>query len=305
MKEVFDFLKDTYNFFNNNREFITLIVTIIVALISLISTYITRKMLILSSLPSLKIDTKGIHINPDIIEEPHYLNINRVVKDDTRYWFNLIIKITNIGNNIAQNICLDGYVTFIKRHPQGYTTLPIHLPNFYNLIPSVNMEGGYIDTNVCFDNFVAREIIKDFYESYKYEKLFPTLPTSKELRDKRFWHSPKIVINCFYSDIQGNHYCTSQEIYFHMSYDKDNKKVNISLLNMFDMDFQKVRKITKRYREKYFYNIRHLRYTAFDGQKYKKNTLHCYQIVKKKGNDNTTRLRKKISDMFRSLKLKK
>ena len=283
MKEIYEFLKEIYHFINNNREFITLIITIVVALTTLIYTYITRRILILSSQPTIKIDTENISITPDIKKKLNASNVKKSIKDDTRYWFTLNIKITNIGNNPAQNICVDGNVTFIKTHPRGYKTLPIHSPTYYNIIPSVNMENGnFVTSTVCFDNFVARETIKDFYESYKYEKMSPNLPTSKELKDKRFWHSPKITINCFYSDIQGNHYCTSQEHFFHMWYDSDNNKEAIYLLNMHDLNYQKVQRVSKRFREKYFKNSRHLRYTAFDGGKYKKNTLLCYAITKNK-----------------------
>jgi cytochrome bd-type quinol oxidase subunit 2 len=77
------------SFIRENIPLITLLITTVLAITSLFSTLINKKMLTTSSQPTLKIALNGISIYPDIVPEREQVDIGDVL-NDTRYWLNII-----------------------------------------------------------------------------------------------------------------------------------------------------------------------------------------------------------------------
>ena len=273
---------------SENVTILTLFATWALAVITIFYTFINRKMLQLSSQPTVKIEAKDITIFPDIKDDINLSDVENIVDNKIRYWVSLNLKISNIGNNPAQNICVDANVNFKKRKPLNNKELPIHMPTFIDFLPpqSDNSNFSEKEVNLSFDNFVARELIKDFFEGRKDPPGSPFLVNNKEMKDLDLWPSPKIIVRCLYSDIQGQNYSSEIRLFFHIYKDSDEKKLKIYLLNMNELNFIGIKRVSKRYREKYLKNTRSLRYTAFDGEKYHKDELILLKAVRNKDSSN-------------------
>lgn len=259
-----------------NISLITLAITSVLAVTSLASTAISQKTLKISSQPTLKIVLNGISLYPDIVLEKEPFNVETIINDSVRYYINIDLELINIGNCPAQEIYIDGNVEFIKRKPLGHKYLPVHLYTFMDFLSpfAENSSFSKKKTHVCFDNFVAREMIKDFYEGRNNHHGTPFLPGPKEMKDPYFWASPKINIKCLYSDIQKNYYCSELQTFFHIWKDPDDgNKLKIYLLNSNELSFLGIKRISFNQLQKHFKKNRHLRYTAFDGKSYKKDDL--------------------------------
>lgn len=279
----------------DNIQIITIILTfilavaaIISAMIAIISARTTRKLLLLNSQPSINIDILDIELFPEISFDDKF-NIENIFRENSkRYCVSLKVKLSNTGNNIAQRLCLDGGVYFNTIKPCKQEFLPIHLPEYINILAPYkdNEKESKISTSVRFDNYIAKQIILDFYETRKKGRGSPFLPFEHEMKKTHEYPSPRLLVNCYYSDIQGTEYCSSQFVYFHMYSDKKDKNIKLYLLNMGDLEFVKIRRISGKKRVKIFQNLRHLRYTAFDGKIYRKNDrLVLYKSTKQSSND--------------------
>ncbi|MDD5222397.1 MAG: hypothetical protein PHE84_00270 [bacterium] len=267
------------NWVNSKASLLALIATFILAIITLIYTIITRKILMLSSQPTIKIEPNAIRISPDIKHdiksELENSNIDSILDDKKRYSIYLDVTLNNIGNNPAQNIYIDSHVFFKKRRQFGKNTLPIHLPEFISFIPpfTENNEKSQIKITLAYDGFLAKEIIKDFFGS-RNNYGFPWLSFSNEMKSSILWPSPRIKIKCFYSDIQNRHYCSEHSLFFHIFWDPDIRKLGIYLLrNLEELSFFGIENISRISIRKHFKKQRSLRYTSFYGQKFKRNEL--------------------------------
>jgi hypothetical protein len=269
---------------SENVTILTLFATWTLAVITMLYTFINRKMLQLSSQPTVKIEAKDITISPDIKNDTNLSDIENIVDNKERFWVSFNLEILNIGNNPAQNICIDANVNFKKRKPLDYKELPIHLPTFIDFLPPQSGNDIFSEkkVNISFDNFVARELIKDFFEGRKDWPGSPLLVNDNEMKDLDLWPSPKITVRCLYSDIQGQNYCSEIQLFFHIYKDSDEKKLKIYLLNMGELNFIGIKRVSKRYREKYLKNTRSLRYTAFFGEKHHKNELILLKAIRNK-----------------------
>jgi hypothetical protein len=182
----------------------------------------------------------------------------------------------NIGNSPVQEIYVDAEVEFKTRKPLGNKYLPIHHYVFIDFLSPSTENSNYSkrETIVSFDNFVAREIITDFFEGRTNYNGGPFLPNQKEMKDSSLWSSPKIKIECLYSDIQKNYYCSEMQLFFHIYKDPtDGNKLKLNLLNDSEINFLGFSKISSKKMQKHFKINRHLRYTAFFGESFEKNEL--------------------------------
>lgn len=236
-----------------------LVITSLVAIATLVSTIVTREMLKLSSKPFIKIRAVGIKIVPSIYSIDNHIDLK-----DTRVAIKIPIELSNIGSNPAQNICIDGEVFFKNTKPANYESLPIHLPIYLNILEKNNSNEAQMKVEVNFDNYIAKVILADYLK--KQTDGIPYLPTQKELKSKRLWHSPKIVIKCYYTDIRNQNYCSELDLFFHAYTAKEEGKLETYLLNMFDFNYVRIRMITNSKRNKEIDSIRSKRLTSFDGE---------------------------------------
>ena len=257
-----------------NVTLLTLLVTTVLMVITLVATLITRKMLKLSSRPTIKIYPKTISIYPDISSDIDLTKSSDILKDK-RHCISIECELSNIGNNPAQNIYLDAEVQFKAIKPLGYNCLPIHLPEFIPFLEPENTKDKDHSHKfrIRFDNFVSHVMIKDFFTLRNSFKGLAFLPSKKEIDDPNLWPSPRIIIKCFYADIQGQNYLSSLQSFFHVWKDSENSKYDIYLMNFQEIDFIGIKKISRRYRIKHVEGNRHLRYSAFYGEKHTKNEV--------------------------------
>ena len=249
-------------------------VTTVLMVITLVATLITRKMLKLSSRPTIKIYPKSISIYPDISSDIDIAKSSDTLRDK-RHCISMECELSNIGNNPAQNIYLDAEVQFKANRPLGYNSLPIHLPEFIPFLEPGNLKDKDHSRNfqIRFDNFVAHVIIKDFFTLRNSFKGIAFLPSKKEIDNPDLWPSPRIIIKCFYTDIQGQNYLSTVQTFFHVWKDPENSKYDIYLMNFREIDFIGIKQISRRYRNKHVEDNRHLRYSAFYGEKHAKNEV--------------------------------
>jgi hypothetical protein len=268
------------NWISNNIAALTLIVTSILTIITLFYTLITRKMLRLASQPTITIRPKKVSIHPDI---PDIIKISDSNDElgEARYCITFELDLANIGNQPAQNIYIDAEAYFKTNSPLGEQSLPVHSPEFVTFLAPNSRENDK-ETNVSarFDNFVARELIRDFFIGRKNMEGFPFLPSRIEMEKKRLWPSAKIIIRCLYSDIQGQNYLSQLQLFFHLWRDSDLKKLNIYVLNMQDIQFIEIKPISKRFRERYIKNKRYKRYMSFDGEEHSKSDLLLLSMIR-------------------------
>ncbi|MHA2309245.1 MAG: AlbA family DNA-binding domain-containing protein, partial [Candidatus Heimdallarchaeaceae archaeon] len=119
--------------------------------------------------PIIRIAPEEISIHPSIKIDKKPFEINKYLKEEERYAIKIPIKLANIGNIPAQNVIVDAEIHFAKRRPCNSDSLPIHLYQFIDFLPPISilkeMNGG--NYHVIFDNFIAKEIILDFFENRK------------------------------------------------------------------------------------------------------------------------------------------
>ena len=258
---------------SKNITVLTLLVTIALMIITLVYTLITRKMLQLSSQPTVRIKTKKISLVPDIPTSVHIGDINDALENE-RYCITVDFELANVGSHPAQNIYFDAQVDFKERTPLGEESLPVHLPEFIDFIsPQTGANTEKINVSARFDNFLAREVVRDFFKGRSNFNGLAFLPSTREIQDKSLWPSPKLLIKCFYADIQGQNYVSELQLFFHIWKDTDNKILGINLLNMQEHEFVGIKKVSKRFRESHIKNSRHLRYSSFSGEKYEKKDI--------------------------------
>lgn len=260
------------NWISNNMSLMTLIITAILTIITLFYTLITRRMLRLTSQPTITIRTNNVSIIPDI-PDTAIINGNEDSLGKERYCVAFEIDLTNIGNHPAQNIYVDAEVHFKVNRPLGKKALPVHLPEFVSFLAPLSNDIKTASVSARFDNFVARELIRDFFIGRRNLEGSPFLPSKAEMKNPKLWSSPKIIIRCFYSDIQGHNYLSEQQLFFHIWKDSEHGKLSISLLNMAELQFVGIKPVSKRFREHSIKNNRHKRYMAFDGGNYSKKDL--------------------------------
>ncbi|MFH1293775.1 MAG: hypothetical protein ABIJ44_06550, partial [Pseudomonadota bacterium] len=94
------------NWISNNISLMTLIVTAILTIITFLYTLITRRMLRLTSQPTITIRSKNVSISPDI-PDTALIDGNDDSLGKERYCVAFEIDLTNIGNQPAQNIYVD------------------------------------------------------------------------------------------------------------------------------------------------------------------------------------------------------
>jgi hypothetical protein len=261
------------NWISNNIALMTLFITAALTIITSFYTLITRRMLRLATQPTITIRSKNVSITPDIPDDT-LINESEDSLGKERYCVAFELDLTNIGNQPAQNIYVDAEVHFKVNRPLGNKSLPVHLPNFVSfLAPQSNKSDKTTSTSARFDNFVARELILDFFRGRRGMEGFPFLPSRAEMENQKLWPSPKVIIRCFYSDIQGQNYLSELQLFFHIWKDSEHGKLDIYLLNMQELEFVGIRPVSKRFRERHINNNRHKRYMSFDGEKYSKKDL--------------------------------
>jgi hypothetical protein len=260
------------NWISNNISFMTLIVTALLAIITLLYTLITRRMLRLASQPTITIRSKNVSITPDI-PDTAIIHGNEDSLGKERYCVAFEIDLKNIGNQPAQNIYIDAEVHFKVNRPLGNKALPVHLPEFISFLAPQSNDDKTASVFARFDNFVARELIRDFFEGRRNMEGSPFLPSRDEMGNPKLWPSPKVILRCFYSDIQGHNYISELQLFFHIWKDSKHKKMDIYLLNMQELEFVGIKQVSKRFREHYIKKNRHKRYMSFDGEKYSKKDL--------------------------------
>ena len=269
------------NWISNNISLMTLIVTAILTIITFLYTLITRRMLRLTSQPTITIRSKNVSISMDI-PDTALINGNDDFLGKERYCVAFEIDLTNIGNQPAQNIYVDADVHFKENRPLGKKALPVHLPEFISFLAPQTNDDKTASVSVRFDNFVARELIRDFFKGRRNMDGSPFLPSRAEMESPKLWPSPKVIIRCFYSDIQGHNYLSEQLLFFHIWKDSEHGKLGIYRLNMQELQFVGIKPVSKRFREHYIKNNRHKRYISFYGEKYSKKDLLL--LAAKRGN---------------------
>jgi hypothetical protein len=268
-----------FEWITNNIGLISVLLTSILALaaissaiIAIISASSTRKLILLNAQPMIRIDIEDIEIFPNITVENMEALEEYIKNTDERVAISLNIKLSNIGNQLAQSVYLDGGVNFHILKPYNHNFLPIHLPQFEDIIPKYNTEDSstLFRMMISYDNYLAKQILLDFIELKKKHYGLPFLPTENETAKSKEWVSPKLSIKCYYSDILGTRYEASKVLFFHM-YLGDDKQIHLYKLSMAELDFTKTKRISVKTLENTMKNLVHLRYTSFDGKKYKKN----------------------------------
>lgn len=260
------------NWLSNNISLLTLIVTAILTVTTFLYTLITRRMLRLASQPTITIRSKNVSISPDITDTAS-ISGNDDSLGKERYCVAFEIELTNIGNQPAQNIYVDAEVYFKENRPLGNKALPVHLPEFISFLAPQSKDDKATIISARFDNFVARELIRDFFKGRHSLEGLPFLPSRAEMENPKLWPSPKVIIRCFYSDIQGHNYLSEQLLFFHIWKDNEHGKLDIYLLNMQELQFVGIKPVSKTFREHYIKNNRHKRYMSFDGEFYSKKEL--------------------------------
>ncbi len=245
-----------------------LVVTFLVAIATFISTYLTYYTINLSARPTLKIEATAISLSPDISVDTNKI---LTLDENRRYTINIKLIISNIGSNPAQDISVDGEAFFKNQTPFGYKSLPVHLPEHINILAPKSVDQKEVQTSVHFDNFVAREILIDHFNNTS--KGMAILPYRNEITDRKIWPSPKLRIKCYYSDIQNNYYKSEIDLFFHAYVSTETSRIEIHLLNMFDLNFAKVRKISRFARTRSLFKVRHKRHISFFGTAYPKDDL--------------------------------
>jgi glycosyltransferase involved in cell wall biosynthesis len=271
----------------NNVAALTLLTTLLLILITLYYTILNRRMLEVSSRPCVLIDPKKISLAPDINIKCNTEALEEDLKEQ-RIWFNIDVDIANLSNSPAQDVFLDAKVHFIVRKPFKHAWLPVDKPKHLSFISSESSsESDNKQTiNICFDNFVVREMLYDFCEGRKQLEGHAVHASHDEIQNKKLWTSPRIVLTCYYKDIQSINYCSEYQFFFHLYFDESESKLKCYILNIEDLGFLGIKKIRSSYRKKHLKKIRHLRYASFWGDKFSKKDLVVLRRAKQPNKTN-------------------
>jgi len=258
----------------NNIAFLTLFATLLLVLITLYYTMLNRRMLEISSRPTVLIEPKEIYLTPDLNSKCNIEALNESI-EGKRLWFHIKLEIANLGISPAQDVFLDAKVHFVVRKPFRNSWLPIDKPKHLSFISSQGVKGASNKKtiDICFDNFVVGEMLKDFCEGRKHLEGHAVLASQKEIQNKNLWPSPRIILTCYYKDIQSINYCSEYQFFFHLYFDEFESKIKCYILNMKDLGFLGVKKIRAGMRYRYLKQTRHLRYVSFWGKKFSKDEL--------------------------------
>lgn len=259
---------------SNNIATLTLFATFLLVLITFYYTMLNRRMLEISSRPTVLLEPKEISLSPDLNCKCE-INALSESLEGKRLWFHIKFEIANLGNSPAQDVFLDAKAHFVSRKPFGNSWLPIDKPRYLSFLSSQGEQGAdkpkTID--ICFDNFVVGEILKDFCEGRRQLEGHAVLASPKEIQNRRLWPSPRIVLTCYYTDIQSISYCSEYQFFFHLYYDESDSKTKCYILNMEDLGFLGIKKIRTSKRHEYLKKTRHLRYISFWGKKFSEDDL--------------------------------
>lgn len=258
----------------NNVASLTLFTAFLLVLTTLYYAMLNRRMLEISSRPTILIEPKEISLTPDLNSKCNIEAFNESI-EGKRFWFYIKLEIANLGNSPAQDIFLDAKVHFVIRKPFKNSWLPIDKPKYLSFLFSQSGEGAsnkkIID--ICFDNFVVGEMLKDFCEGRKHLEGHAVLASQKEIQNKNLWPSPRIILTCYYKDIQSINYCSEYQFFFHLYFDESESKIKCYILNMEDLGFLGIKKIRAGMRYRYLKQTRHFRYVSFWGKKFSKDEL--------------------------------
>jgi len=235
---------------------------------------LNRRMLEISSRPTILIEPEEIYLTPDLNSECTFKAFNESI-EGKRFWFHIKLEIANLSNSPAQDMFIDAKVHFIIRKPFRNSWLPIDKPKHLSFLSSQNDKEAtnkkIID--ICFDNFVVGEMLKDFCEGRKKWEGLAVLASQKEIQNKSLWPSPRIVLTCYYKDIQSINYCSEYQFFFHLWFDESDSKIKCYILNMEDLGFLGIKKISAGKRYRYLKQARYLRYVSFWGKEFSKDEL--------------------------------
>lgn len=269
----------------NNVASLTLFATFILLLITFYYTMLNRRMLEVSSRPTILIEPKEIYLTPDLNSKCNIDVLNNFL-EGKRFWFHIKLEIANLGNSPAQDVFLDAKTYFVTRKPFRNSWLPIDKPKHFSFISSKVDTGDENKKNIviCFDNFVVGEILKDFCEGRKSLEGHAVHATKKEIKNKKLWPSPRIVLTCFYKDIQSINYSSEYQFFFHLWYDDSESKLKCNILDMEEIGFLGIKKISPLKRHRYLNQARHLRYVSFWGKEFSKKELVVLRRTRKNKN---------------------
>lgn len=269
---------------SSNIALVTLIITGLLAVITLEYTLLTRRMLKLASQPTVVIRRKDVSIIPEISDKAA-IGEDSDDLEKGRYCLSFSFELINIGNQPAQNIYFDAEAHFKTNRPLGKKVLPLHLPEFLPFLsPKSNANQEPAIVSAQFHNFVGKELIRDFFKGRRSLEGLAFLPSKAEMKNRALWPSPKILVHCFYSDIQGQHFVSEIELFFHIWRDKDHGKLGVYVLNMQELEFIGIRRVSRRFREAYIKKNRSNRYSSFSGDKYSKGELLLLQKASSSSN---------------------
>ncbi len=231
-------------------------------------------MLEISSRPTILIEPKEIYLTPDFNSKCNIDALNKFI-EGKRLYLHIKLEIANLGNSPAQDIFLDAKAHFVTRKPFRNSWLPIDKPEHFSFMSSQVDKGedNKKKIDIGFDNFVVGEILKDFCEGRKSLEGHAVHATKKEIKNKKLWPSPRIVLTCFYKDIQSINYSSEYQLFFHLWHDESESKMKCYILKMEDLGFLGIKKISSSMRHRYLKQTRHLRYVSFWGKEFSKKEL--------------------------------
>lgn len=237
-----------------------------------------------SAQPILRLVPGEVYLHPQIDLNEDLKGFGFTLKDNERYSIIFPLKVINIGSLPAQNIIVDAEVRFKQRRPLGNKSLPVHRYTFIDFLSpeSITLERSEEEVTIAFDNFVAKEIVLDFFEGRAGWSGFPSLPSTEEMQDSKLWPSPSFEIRCLYSDTHGQNYCSEIQRFIHVWRDTENMILDMYLMSMAESSFRGIRKIDQAQKDNYNYQRRNLRYSAFDGKEYDEGELILMKAVRKK-----------------------
>ena len=273
-----------WEWITNNVAALTLMVTFILAVTTYYYAILNRRMLEVTSRPAILIEPKEIMLSPDLNCKCNIGDLNSYL-EGKRFWFHIKIEIANLTNSPAQDVLVDANAYFITRKPFGNAWLPTDKPQHFSFIPSRSdtATDHRQSIEICFDNYVVSEILKDFCEGRKKLEGLPVHATQREIKRKNLWASPRILLRCFYKDIQSINYISEYQFFFHLSHDESESKLKCYILNMEELGFLGIKKIHASKRYKYLEHARHLRYVSFWGEEFKKKELVVLRRARDKG----------------------
>jgi hypothetical protein len=260
------------------------LLTLALVIVTLYYAILNHKSINLGSKPCLLINKITLSIYPEIKGNLNIHNEHKACEHE-RFQFKIDFTLTNIGNNPAQNIFLDSFVYFKTLKPFSSSWLPVDKPTHIDfLAPRDEIDFNNSNRGLLFDGYSSHQIIRDFFISRKSFGGLGVLMTRKEMKKKCYWPSPKILLKCYYKDIQGINYRTSYELFFHLSQHQD-KSLVIYPLNMDNLHFLGVKRLFLWSRDRYILKTRNLRYSSFWGQPFKKKELVLLVRSKKVNTD--------------------